>query len=171
MTVVVNIGRRVPKNWFKRLANKAAGLISFQENLWIIIKQSLTKAKKAANVDGRVNFVMTYETEPEDLHYQLEWIKIKIQGAEKAEEEEYNEALGMYKKVNKLFKNEMPKDERMSKHFKTKILTSDKVQDAYKAGYGSLGDNNLANKMLEMGILTHIEWVKDFETRDTLPLN
>jgi len=168
MTVLIHIGRRVPRNWFKRQANRAAGLMSFQENIWLIIKQSLSLAKRKANQDGRLSFVMTSDIEVEDLHYQIEWVKIIIQGTEKQEEEEYNDSLKLYNPLSKVFKKEMPKDERMKKHIKTKILSSTKVDEAYKKGYGAIGDeNNIANKMLEMGIITHIEWVKDFDSRDS----
>jgi len=44
MTVLVHIGRRVPRNWFKRAGRTAAGFISFQENIWIIIKQAMNLA-------------------------------------------------------------------------------------------------------------------------------
>ena len=80
MTILVNIGRRVPKSWFKRQAGKLAGFVSFQENLWIIIKQSMSMAKKKANASGKISFVMTMDIESEDLNYNLEWIKIVIQG-------------------------------------------------------------------------------------------
>jgi len=166
MTVIVNVGRRVPRSWFRRQTTKAKGLISFQENLWIIIGQSLGMAKKKANASGKIKFVMKKETEIEDLNYQIEWIKIIIQGTNKQEEEEYKEALQMYQPLNKIFKKEIPKDDRMKKHFKTKVLSTIKVEDAYKKGYGAINDNNLSNKLLEMGILTHIEWIKDFDSRD-----
>ena len=143
--------------------------MTFQENIWMMIKQSLTKAKKLANADGRVNFVMTTEFENEDLHYQLEWIKIQIQGSEENEKEEYDESMQMYKTLGKALKKELPKDDAMKSHIKTKILTTDKVQKAYKEGYGALSDNNIANKLLELGILTHIEWEKDFDSRDMTP--
>lgn len=167
MTVLINIGRRVPKSWFRRTAKKIGGLISFQENIWIIIGQSMQLAKKKANASGKLKFVMTKDRESEDLHYFLEWIKIVIQGTEKQEKEEYDETMQLYGPLNKVLgKKEIPKDDRFSKHFKTKILSSAQVQDAYKKGYGAIQDNNLANKLLEMGILTHVEWIKDFDNRD-----
>ena len=168
MTVLISIARRTPRNWFKRQAGKAKGLMTFQENIWQIIKQSLTKAKKAANADGRVDFVLTNEVETEDLHYQLEWLRIKIQGNEEDEKEEYEDSLQMYKSLSKILKKELPQDESMKSHFKTKLLSTDKVQEMYKQGYGASGDNNIANKLLEMGILTHIEWDKDFDSRDII---
>ena len=59
------------------------------------------------------------------------------------------------------------KEKRFSKFFKTKLLPQEKVTEAYKKGYGAMKDNNIANKLLEMGILTHMEWIKDFDTRDS----
>lgn len=167
ITVLINVGRRVPKSWFRRTAKKLGGLISFQENIWLIINQSLSLAKKKANAAGTLKFVMTKDRESEDLHYYIEWIKIIIQGTESQEKEEYEETLQLYGPLNNVIgKKELPKDERFSKHFKTKILTSVQVQDAYKKGYGAIQDNNLANKLLEMGILTHVQWIKDFNDRE-----
>jgi len=167
MTLKIMIGRRVPKSWFRRTAKKLGGLISFQENIWLMINQSLTLAKKKANADGRLTFVMTKDRENEDLNYYIEWLKIIIQGTEEQEKEEYEETLQLYGPLGKVLKKkEMPKDSRFSKHFKTKILTTTQVQEAYKKGYGAIQDNNMANKLLEMGILTHVEWIKDFDSRD-----
>ena len=168
MTLIVNIGRRVPKSFFRRTVKRIGGLISFQENIWLMISQSLNLAKKKANAAGTLKFVLTKEREVEDMNYFIEWIKIVIQGTEEQEKDEYEDTMQMYKQFNKVFKKtEMPKDERFSKHFKTKILSSAQVQEAYKKGYGAIEDNNLANKLLEMGILTHVEWIKDFDSRDS----
>ena len=41
-----------------------------------------------------------------------------------------------------------------------------KINEAYEHGYGAVENNNIANKLLEMGILTHIEFNKDFDTRE-----
>ena len=166
ITLLVSVGRRVPRSWFRRQANRAAGFLSFQENIWIIIRQSLSLAKKKANASGKIKFVMTNDAEDEDMNYQIQWIKIIIQGTKEQEEEEYKEALQMYSPLNKVFKKAIPEDKRMKKHFKSRILSSAKIEDAYKKGYGALSDNNLSNKLLEMGILTHIEWVDDFDSRD-----
>ena len=166
MTVVVHIGRRVPRKWFRRQANKVKGLISFQENIWQMINQSMRLGKKKCNASGKGTWLMSTEAEVEDLNYEIEWLKIAIRGDEAFEQEEYEEALQMYKPFDKVFKKDFPKDENMSKHFKTKVLNSAKVEDAYKAGFGAVSDNNVSNKLLEMGIITHIEWVKDFDGRD-----
>jgi len=166
MTVIIKVGRRVPKSWFKRTAVKAKGLISFQENIWIIISQSFKTARSKANStnsDLKINIIKDIENE--DLHYQLEWMKVIIQGNEKEEKEEFEEANMLYKNIEKHMKKELPKDGTMSKHFKTKILSNEQIQDAYKKGYGVAQNTNMSNKLLEMGILTHIEWKKDFNER------
>lgn len=166
MTLVIHIGRRVPKSWFRRQGNRVKGLLSFQENLWMMINQSLRLAKKKANASGTITFVMTKETESEDLNYDIKWVKIVIQGTKEQEEDEYNDTMKLYGPLNKVFKKDFGKDDRLSKHFKSKILTPGKIEEAYKQGYGAIGDDNLAQKMLEMGILTHIDWIDDFENRD-----
>lgn len=165
ITLIIHIGRRVPRSWFRRQADKLKGFLSFQENLWLIIKQSLQLAKKKANADGRLKFVMTTENENEDLNYELEWIKIIIQGTKEQEKEEYEDTLKLYNPLNKLFKQDFPVDDRMKSFFRTKILSQAKVDEAYKEGYGAIGNNNLANKLLEMGILTHVELIDDYDGR------
>ena len=52
MTVLINIGRRVPRNWAKRQLHRLSGLISFQENIWQMVKTSLTTAKRKATEAG-----------------------------------------------------------------------------------------------------------------------
>lgn len=166
MTVKIYISRRVPRQWFRRVAKKGMGLMSFQTNLWSIIKQSLRMAQRKANASKRIKFVMIFDKEIEDLHYMLEWIKITIQGSKESEKEEYEEAQQFYQPLGKLFKKNLPIDKNMSKHIKTKILSSEKVQEAYKQGHGAVSDNNLANKLLEMGIMTHIELISDYDQRN-----
>lgn len=156
----------MPSSWFRRQANRAAGFLSFQENLWLIIKSSMSLAKKKANASGKIKFVMTQDVEDEDMQYKIQWIKIVIQGSREQEKEEYEEALMMHAPIKKIFKKEMPTDERMKMHFKSKILDKSKIEEAYTKGYGSISDDNLANKLLEMGILTHIEFIDDFDGRE-----
>ena len=166
MTVLVHIGRRVPRSWFRRGANKVRGLMTFQENIWQMICQSLTTAKKKAVADGRMTFVITKETENEDMNYQLEWRKVMIQGTPAMEEEEYHDSLKLYDKLGKSFKKEFEVDGRLAKHFKSKFLGATKIDEAYKTGYGAMEANNISNKLLEMGILTHVEWNNDFDSRE-----
>lgn len=172
MTVLINVGRRLPRSWFRAGVSKVQGVLSFQEHLWLIIKQSLNLAKKKANAAAqeldnkpKVKFVMTTDREKEDLNYEIEWLRIIIQGTKEQEKEEYDEAMRMYQPFGKIFKKDLPTDDRLKQHFKTKILSNEKVQEAYKKGYGAINDNSLANKLLEMGILTHIELIQDYDSR------
>lgn len=166
MTIYFNVGRRVPRRWLKRTGNKLQGLISFQEHIWTMIKSGLNQAAKKANAsDTNIKFVLTKDDEVEDLNYKIEWMKLVIQGTVEQEDDEMKDIQDFYKPLGVLFKKEMPKDENLKKHFKTKILTSTKVNEAYEKGHGAVSDNNIANKLLEMGILTHIERVKDYDSR------
>lgn len=171
MTVVIHIGRRMPVNWFKRTATVAQGLLSFQQNIWMMISSSMQLAKRKATQSGTgVQIVITRDIEREDLHYQIEWMKVLISGTQAQEEEEYKEAMEMYSKFRNVFtKKEFPKDVELSKHFKSKILGQVKIDEAYKEGYGSVSEDSIANKLLEMGILTHIELVHDYDTRLDMP--
>lgn len=166
MTVKVHIGRRVPKSWFRRTASKAKGLLTFQENIWQMITKSLETARKKAQNDGRMKFIITRENESEDMNYQIEWRKVTIQGTPEMEEDEYKDTLKMYDALSKSFKKDIDKDDRLAAHFKTKVLTPLQLQEAYKKGYGAMEDNNIANKLLEMGIMTHVVWEKDFDIRE-----
>lgn len=131
-----------------------------------MIKQSMQMAKRKANKDGRLKFVITYPREDEDMNYQIEWIKITIQGTEEQELEEYEESLQLYQSLGKVLKKDLPKDDRLSKYLNSKILNPTDIAEAYKKGYGSISDNNISTKLLEMGIMTHIKLVKDYEQRD-----
>lgn len=167
MTVIVMVGRRVPKSWYRAGVQKIKGIFSFQEHIWSIISQSFNLAKRKANASNSgINFVVHRpHREDEDLNYQLEWIKVIIQGTREQEEEEYNEAMSMYLQFNKILKKESFKGEEMTKYFGTAMLSPTQLNEAYEKGYGAVGDNNIANKLLELGILTHIEWVDDCDTR------
>jgi len=165
MTVVLYVGRRIPKAWFKRQMSRAAGLVTFSENIWIMIGQAFSLAKRKCNQSGKGEWIQTKETESEDLHYNIEWIKILIRGTPEFEKEEYEEAKRLYAPFEKHFKKEFKTDINLKKHFKSKVLNAAKVEDAYKKGYGSVGDSNISNKLLEMGILTFLEHVEDYELR------
>jgi hypothetical protein len=158
----------------KRKLSTLAGMISFQEHIWIIVKQSLNMARKKANASNTgIKFIMTQDVESEDLSYNLEWIRIMIRGTKEQEEEEYNDTMKLYNPLNNMLsKKEMPKDANLGKHFNSKILQSFKVEEAYKKGYGAMGQENVSNKLLELGILTHVEQIDDFDSREyEIPIN
>ncbi len=166
MTLRICIGRRVPKSWFRRSVSKAQGLLSFQQNIWMMISQSMSLAKRQANQSGTLKWVQTKEVESEDLNYNIEWIKIIIQGTEAQEQEEKEEFEQLYKPLGKHFKGNIKKDDRFAKHFKSKLLNPAQIEESYKVGVENMGEDDVMSKLLEMGILTHIEWIKDFDTRE-----
>jgi hypothetical protein len=160
------VGRRVPKSWYRRAASKISGLISFQENLWFMITEGIKKAKKKADAYGGVKFDIKNDVEPEDLHYEIHWRKVQIQASPEIEADEYKDILKMYDKFSKSFKKEYAVDNNLANHFKTKVLNSTQLKEAYAEGYGAMENNNIANKLLEMGILTHVELIKDYDNRE-----
>jgi hypothetical protein len=171
MTVIVHIGRRVPRSWFRKGLTQLGGLITFQENIWLMVKSAIMMAKRKANESGKITYVVTTHNEKEDLNWQLQWIKVVIQGTEEMEKSEYDDFQKMYGPFNKIFKKELDvkKDNtQLKRFFKSKILSEQKTKEAYDVGYGAMGDNNLANKLLEMGIITHIETINDYSTRKDL---
>lgn len=166
MSLIIFIGRRVPRAWLKRQVNRIGGILSFQEHIWLMIKSSLNLAKRKATASGKIKFIMTNETEIEDLNYTIEWLKIIIQGTKEQEDEEYQDTMKLYSPLGNLFKkSEMPKDERLGAFFKSKILSATDVEDAYKKGYGAVKDKDMASKLLEMGILTSVKLIDDYEAR------
>ena len=169
MTLIIMYGRRTPRNWLRRTAFKAGGLLTLQENAWVMINQSINLAKKkTAHVnDGRIYNVTHPPSEVEDISYQIEWLKIIIQATKEIEEEEYNEAMKSYEALNKVIKGEVPKDDRMGQMFKTKLLGLADVEEAFKKGRESLGKDSIANKLNELGIMLSIKKIKDFENRIT----
>jgi hypothetical protein len=153
------------------MGDKAKSIFTFQEQLWSIISQSLEMARKKANEAAKKNpsaaitFVKIKEDESEDINYKIEWIKIIIQGTEEQEKEEYEASMKLYSPLGKVLRKDMPADDNLKKYFQSKVLSLARVEEAYKQGYGSMDKNNISNKLLEMGILTHIEWLKDFDNR------
>lgn len=162
MVVLVRIGRRLPRNWFRRTASKMKGLLTFQENIWLIIDRSLIIAKKkcASTPNGGI-FIKKNYREMEDINWDIEWIEIEYRGNPFQEEEEYSEAMGMYKGLGQLFKAEMPKDSAFSKIFKTTRLTGVQLEKAYKAGYVNSTEITISQRLLDLGIITYIEKIDE----------
>lgn len=168
MTIILMLGRRVPKAWFRRQAHTIGNLISFQEHLWMMIKQSINMAKKRANQESDLVFNVSMEHENEGLNTRLEWLKVVIQGTEEQEASEYADIQNFYKPFGKLFKKDIDFNEasKAPEFFKTKMLNMTKLDDAYKNAYGCISDKNIANKMLELGIMMFPELIKDYNKKD-----
>lgn len=165
MTLKIMVGRKTAKNWFRRQAHAVSGMISFQQNIWLMVKQSFSQAKKVANKQNpQLLFHIEDINENIDLTTKFEWIKIIIQGTREEEQSEYDDMQNFYKPLGKLLKKNVSDMETTEKpnFFKSSILNAASVDDAYKKGYGSVSDKNIANKILEMGILLSIEKIDDY---------
>ena len=171
MTLNIKIGRRVPRSFKTRAVEKIKGLIGFQENLWLMISMNTAKKKfnnKALVNKGKIDtFVIDKHKENEDMFFNIEWLKITIQGDEVGELDEYNEAMNMYSDLKNVVskKPKIAENNILKKAFKTKVLKQDELINAYDKGYGSNKDKNISDILLEMGIITHIELVNDYKDR------
>ena len=168
MTVIVKVGRRVPRNTAQRVWGKIRGLLTFQENIWLIIKDSFNTAKKKAS-KADFSFVVTKDSENEDLHWKIEWIIITINGTRDEELDEYNGAMSMWQdfKKNKMFNRKITDSKKtLGKAFKTDQLTPEQVKKCYEKGYGAVEDNSIHEKLLEVGIMTHVE--KDWDDENEI---
>jgi len=167
MTVIIKIGRRVPRTWFRRTASRVKGLMTFQENIWLIIDRAMTMAKKACTKtpNGGCFDKRTFR-DTEDINFDLEWIQMIYQGNPDQEEEEYNELGGFYKSLGSYFKKDLPIDENFRKAFKTARVSDDQLKKMYSAGTSDLKNRTIAQKLLDMGIMIHVEKIDDFNIRD-----
>jgi len=177
MTVIVKIGRRVPRSLKLRIVKKIEGLLGFQENIWIMIRMSFKAARRKwlggeKHPLGKLEtFTIDIDKENEDTFHYLEWMTITQQGDKAVEMEEYMEAMKMYDALNSILRK-MPKNndsDQLKKVFKTKLLSEEKLIEAYEKGYGSEKHKNLCKILLEMGLVTHIELVEDWDTRVPTP--
>lgn len=163
MTVTVKIGRRLPRAFAKRLLQHGKNILSLQEQMWGFMVLAFRGAKKAADSRPEEQVVITIENkaEYEDLRWQLEWKIITISSIiQEKEVEEYNEALQIYKKfssLKQLLTNKIDKDEDMVKQFNSKTITKEQYEKAKEAGINELGEKNIANKLLDLGIIIVVE--------------
>jgi hypothetical protein len=163
MVVIIKIGRRVPRNWTSRFANRVKGLFTFQENIWLIIDRSLVMAKKkCAKTPNGGTFLKQTFRDVENIHYDLEWTEIKYIGNPTQEEEEYKEALQMFNPLNTVFKSSIEyKNNDIEKVFKTTRLNPVQLEKAYKQGFDSSHGTSIQQQLLKLGIITYIEKIDD----------
>lgn len=172
MTLYVKIGRRMVRRGFVRYSQRINNLLNGQEQIWRMIHMAMSTAKRRANSapePDRVDFVKTEKLDHESLQFDIEWILITIKGRPEQELEEYDESMKMYDALSsrmRKIKIENPHADALQQQFKTKRLSVDEVNEAYAAGYGAMRDKSIASKLLELGILTHVKLVKDYDTRD-----
>jgi len=167
MVVIIKIGRRVPRAWTSRVVNKIKGLFTYQENIWLIIERSLAMAKKkCAKTPNGGTFLKQSYRDMEDLNFDLEWIEVKYIGNPSQEEEEYNESLKMFEPLKNIFKSDLAdNDKDLTKAFKTARLNKEQIEKVYKVGMDASQGNSIQQQLLRLGIITYVEWVKDFQSQ------
>jgi hypothetical protein len=161
----MEIGRRIPRNWFKRGFQKMGDIITMQEQTWYLITSSINLTKKRANQSNTgLIFITETDKEPEDINYQIEWLHLTIKGTPDQEADEYKDMLKFYEPLGKVFEKNPFKNSNntdFTSMFKSKIVNAAKIEKMYKEGINESGANTIQNKLLELGILSHIEWIKD----------
>ena len=175
MVVTIKIGRRVPRNFFKNVAYKTAGLLTFQENMWLIISRALQMAKNECDSKPEEQVTITIQSKEEEdgLHYKFQWKIMTISSIfPEKEKEEYDVFMTLYEKVGairKVLNQKVEANADMSKSIKgSKIMTEKQWEEAKEAGYGALNNKDISSKLLEMGIITHIEWKPDKDLNSAL---
>lgn len=162
MTVIIKLGRRIPRNFYKRMMYKTAGLLSFQENIWLMICRAFQMSKNAAdrNPDKNVSISIKSVDEAEDLHYVIQWKIVTVSSIFKEKElEEYNAAMQMYDRfsvMKTLLNKKVESNDEFKRVFRSKFISPEEFEKAKEAGFGALSDKNIANKLLELGIFTVI---------------
>lgn len=172
MVVTIKIGRRVPRNFFKRMAHNTAGLLTFQENMWLIIGRALQMSKNKCDSMPEEQVTITLQNKEEDdgLHYKFQWKIMTISSIflEK-EKEEYDAFMNLYERVGaikKVLNQKIEANADISAAVKnSKVLSEKQWEEAKSAGYGALNNKDIASKLLEMGIITHIEWKPDKDSK------
>lgn len=172
MVVTIKVGRRIPRNFFKGVAYRAAGLFTFQENMWQIITRALQMAKSACDDKPEEQIIITMQNKEEDdgLHYKFQWKIMNISSIfPEKEKAEYDVFMTLYDKVGairKVLDMKVEANADMSRAVRdSKVMSEAQYDEAKSAGYGALKNKDIASKLLEMGIITHIEWKPDKEAR------
>jgi hypothetical protein len=168
MVVTIKIGRRVPRTFFKGVAYRAAGFLTFQENIWLIISRALQMSKNMCDNKPEEQVQMTIQNKEENdgLHYKFQWKIVTISSIfPEKEKEEYDVFMTLYEKIGaikSLLNKKIDANPEFSRTLKdSKVMTETQWEDAKKAGYGALKNKDIASKLLEMGIITYAEWKPD----------
>ena len=168
MVVTIKIGRRVPRNFFKGMAYKAGGFLTFQENIWIIIGRALQMSKNLCDSkpEEQVQITIQNKEEEDGLHYKFQWKIVTISSIfPEKEKEEYEIFMTLYEKLGAtktLMNKQIDTTPEFSKVLTTsKVMTEKQWNEAKEAGYGAMNNKDMASKLLEMGIITHAEWKPD----------
>lgn len=164
MVVIIKIGRRIPRGFFKSAAHRTAGFLTFQENMWLIISRALQMAKNGCDAKPEEQVTMTLQNKDENdgLHYKFQWKIVTISSIFPAkEQEEYDQFMTLYSKIGsikQILDLKLTSNPEYSKTMdNSKVLSAAQFDEAKRAGYGALHNKDIASKLLEMGIITWAE--------------
>jgi hypothetical protein len=168
MVVIIKIGRRVPRSFFKGVAYKAGGFLTFQENIWLIINRALQMSKNMCDSKPEEQVQITIQGKEEDdgLHYKFQWKIMTISSIfPEKEKEEYEIFMTLYERmgaIKALMNKKIDTNPEFSKSLvNSKVMTEKQWEAAKEAGYGAMNNKDIASKLLEMGIITYAEWKPD----------
>ncbi len=170
MTVVVRIGRRYRKGFVDRVK----GPYMVQSMIWRNVDYGFMLAERKMKIFAKKNpTTFTYtkqkfkedeniiEIEGKKIKYQIEWIEIKITSTPEIEEEEYNESLKLFEKLEnqpalKNLNGKVEVDNELKKEYNS-TLGKNRIQKMLDAGYKKIKDVSINKSLNEVGILTIVE--------------
>jgi hypothetical protein len=58
ITVVIRIGRRTARKWYRRLGSRMNSILNAQEHFWLLVTNSLSFAKKQCDMSNADNKII-----------------------------------------------------------------------------------------------------------------
>ena len=174
MVLTIMFGRRIhrnqDKNWFSKQLGKMKKTLSVQQYLWNNIEYGIKlscikmdKAIKKRNDAGDFSFSYSKDkyVEEENLHYNIEWLRLIINGSHEEEMEEYHQTM---KSFDTLENNQSIKkntkgieiDPELSQAYRSK-LRGRHANKLLTKGYERVKDITIVKTLNDVGILVSVE--------------
>jgi len=182
MVLQIMFGRRIHRNsdkkWFARQVGKMKQTLSIQQYLWSNIEYGLKLAcikmdksiKKRNDIgDYSFNYSKIKYKENESLNYDIEWIKLTINGSYEEEMEEYHQTMKSFDTLqnSRIFKQNTKNielnDEELSQDYEHKIRGK-KAQSLLQKGYDRVKDMTIVKTLNDVGIIVSVEPPKKADT-------
>jgi len=165
MTITIKVGRRIPKRWNRMLYRKFMGFMTFQENLWLMIKMTFdgsSRQIRRANKDGLTSIIMNRRfvrenDERDKLNYKFEWYIYTLSSiVRKEEEDEWRDLQKLDGALKKLYFNNKVKMQKgdLSGSFVGKYMSKKEFDKYVKAG--SQDEKSIKQRLLEAGIVVSV---------------
>lgn len=167
MVVTIRIGKRVPKFGMTRALHRLKGVLSFEEQLFVLMKMGFDKAMREVEkqrADGRTSLSCVREFEEEndaEPSWRWEWIVYRLSSPLRDEEvEEFEEAELM---VQTALKGLIKKNRDVVKHeniagLGTKAIDVEKYEELLRKGEKDpLTKMTLREFLLKCGIILDVQ--------------